>query len=373
MQPIRVLQVFTILNRGGAEANIMNYYRNIDTTKIQFDFLVHRQEEGLFEKEIEQLGGRVFRLPAVNPFNLKEYKKAVKVFFDSHPDYQIVHGQLSELGVFIYEEAEKRKIPIIIAHAHNSKMSWDIKAPFRIWWKSRMKKSINTYFTCGIDSAKWLFGEKLAEKAYSMNNAVSVSKFQFNSEIRQKLRTDLGSENTINIVNVARFNKQKNHIFLLDVFAEVVKLKQRSNYHLYLVGEGGLKEEIVNKIDELGIKDNVTLLGVRNDVEMLLQAMDIYFFPSLFEGLPVSLIEVQSSGIKCVISDGIPGEAILVEENIEVVSLQKSKEYWAEKIIENSIYERQDVSDIIRQKGYDIAENARLLEIKYTELLQNLS
>jgi glycosyltransferase involved in cell wall biosynthesis len=371
MQPIRVLQVFTILNRGGAEANIMNYYRNIDTTKIHFDFLVHRQEEGVFEKEIEQLGGKVFRLPAVNPLNLKDYKKAVKDFFDSHPDYQIVHGQLSELGVFIYEEAKKRKIPIIIAHAHNSKMSWDIKAPFRFWWKSRMKKSINTYFTCGIDSAKWLFGEKLAEKAYSMNNAVSVSKFQFKPEIRQKLRTDLGSENTINIVNVARFNKQKNHIFLLEVFAEV--LKQKSNYHLYLVGEGGLKEDIINKIDELGIKEKVTLLGVRNDVEILLQAMDIYFFPSLFEGLPVSLIEAQASGIKCIISDGIPEEAVLVNDNVEVISLQKPKEFWAERIIENSTYERKDVSDIIKQKGYDIAENAKSLEIKYTELLQNLS
>lgn len=371
MQPIRVLQVFTILNRGGAEANIMNYYRNLDREKTQFDFLVHRDEEGVFEREIISLGGKIFRLPAINPLNLKEYKNAVKRFFDDHPEYQIIHGQLSELGVFIYEEAKKRNVPIIISHAHNSKMDWDKKAPFRIWWKRRMRKSINTYFTCGVDSAKWLFGKNLAKKAYSMNNAVSVDKFQYDTEIRDQYRNDFKSGDIINFVNIARFNTQKNHLFLLDVFAEVLKLNSKS--HLYLIGDGDLKTEIIAKIASLGINDKVTLLGVRNDIAELLQAMDVYLFPSLFEGLPVSLIEAQSSGIRCVISDGIPDEAILVSENVKVIPLEKSASQWANEILEYSTYNRLDVSNIIKQKGYDIVENAKALENKYKELLQKFS
>lgn len=371
MEPLRILQIFTILNRGGAEMNIMNYYRNIDRDRIQFDFLVHRPEEGVFEKEIIELGGRIFRLPPINPLNLREYKNDVKKFFEDHPDYQIVHGQLSELGVFIYEEAKKRRIPVIIAHAHNSKMDWDIKAPFRIWWKNRMKRSVNTYFTCGADAAQWLVGHKLAGRAYTMTNAISVDKFKYNPLIRKKIRDDLQSGDSINIINVARFNKQKNHLFLLEVFAELLKLS--ANYHLYLVGDGDLKPDIRDKIKQLGISAQVTLLGIREDIEELLQAMDLFCFPSLYEGLGVAFIEAQASGIRCVISDGVPKEAILVEDNVKVIPLKKSAADWAAEIKEFSAYDRKDVSEVIKAKGYDIVENARSLERKYLELLQKNS
>ncbi len=367
MEPIRILQVFTILNRGGAEANVMNYYRNINRDKIQFDFLVHRQEKGAFEEEIRMLGGRVFRLPPINPFTLKSYKKQVKMFFDENPGYQIIHGQLSELGVFIYEEAKRRNIPVIIAHAHNSRMSLDAKALFRQWWKIRMRKSVNTFFTCGQDSAKWLFGEKNAKEAYTMNNAVDAVKFKFNPQIREKIRKQLMSFDKINIVNVARFDKQKNHIFLLEVFAEIISLN--SNYHLYLIGNGDLKEQITKKIEELKITNYVTLLGERSDINDVLQAMDIFLFPSLFEGLPVSFIEAQASGIRSVVSTGIPNEAIIIQENVKVLSFDDSKLEWAKQIIGFSNYLRVDVSDSIIINNYDIRNNAAKLEKKYTELL----
>lgn len=371
MQPIRVLQVFTVLNRGGAEANIMNYYRTIDRSKIQFDFLVHREEEGVFEKEIIQLGGRIFRLPPVDPRTLKTYKKAVKAFFDQHPEYQIIHGQLSELGVFIYEEAQRRNIPVIIAHAHNPTMSWDKKALFRLWWKYRMRSSVNTFFTCGVDSAKWLFGNKLAEKAYPMNNAIDTDKYSVDLAKRDKIRTQLGSGKVTNVVNVARFDKQKNHLFLLEVFTEVLKIN--SDYHLYLIGDGELKYQIQNKIKELEMSEKVTLLGVRNDVDDLLQAMDIFLFPSLYEGLGVAFIEAQASGIRCFVSEGIPEEAILVKENVRVVSLKKKPLEWAEQITKDSAYDRKDVSQMIKQKSYDIKQNATSLVEKYLELLQEFS
>lgn len=366
MSPIKILQIFTVLNKGGAETNLMNYYRNMDKNEFQMDFLVHR-ENGFFEQEILNSGSKIYRLPPILPWKLKEYKRAVKDFFDQHSDYDIIHGQCSELGVFIYEEAKRRNIPVIIAHAHNNRMDRDKKLVFRLLWKKRMRKSINAYFTCGQEAAENLFGKKLSEKSYQMNNAIEVEDFQFNQEIREKKRKELQAEETINLVNIGRFNSQKNQLFLLDVFAEIIK--KNTNYKLFLVGDGELKTQILEKIKKLKIERNVELLGIRNDIPELLQAMDVFLFPSLFEGLPVSLVEAQATGIQCVISDGVPAESILVKENVKVISLKENAEQWANKILEIKNFERKDVSEIIKEKGYDIKENAKKLEEKYRELL----
>ena len=370
MKPIKILQIFTVLNKGGAETNLMNYYRNMERNEFQMDFLVHR-ENGFFEQEILNSGSKIYRLPPILPWKLKEYKRAVKDFFDQHSDYDIIHGQCSELGVFIYEEAKRRNIPVIIAHAHNNRMDRDKKLVFRLLWKKRMRKSINAYFTCGKEAAENLFGKKLASKSYQMNNAIEVENFKFNSSIRDSKRKELGADEFYNIINIGRFNSQKNQLFLLDVLAEIIK--KNTNYKLFLVGDGELKTQILEKIKKLKIERNVELLGIRNDIPELLQAMDVFLFPSLFEGLPVSLVEAQATGIKCVISDGVPAEAVLIPENVTIISLKKSAEQWAQKILEIKDFQRKDVSEIIKEKGYDIEVNAKKLEEKYTQLLYKSS
>ena len=171
--PIKILQIFTVLNKGGAETNMMNYYRNMDRSQFQIDFLVHR-ETGFFEQELIKSGSKIFRLPAILPWKLKEYKKAVKNFFEEHNDYDIIHGQCSELGVFIYEEAKKRGIPVIIAHAHNAKMDRDKKLLFRLMWKKRMRKSINAYFTCGKEAAENLL--LLSHCSFGKNDVLNFSR-----------------------------------------------------------------------------------------------------------------------------------------------------------------------------------------------------
>lgn len=370
MKPIRILQIFTILNRGGAETNMMNYYRNMDRSKVQFDFLVHREEPGAYEKEIEALGGRIYRLPPVHPLRLKKYKKAVRNFFDGHPGYQIIHGQSSELGVFIYEEAQRRRIPVIIAHAHNAPRfkDYDAKFIFRELWKYRMQKSVNTFFTCGKDAARWLFGDLRASHAFLMTNAVDTGNFGFNTEVRVQVRKNLGDEGAKNLIHIGRFNRQKNHKFLLRIFAAVIE--KDPSFHLFLVGDGEMKEEIEEEIKRLNMQSAVSMMGIRSDVHELLQAMDIFLFPSLFEGLPVSLVEAQASGIHCVISDGIPEEAVLVPENVTVIPLRKTAGEWADEIVALDLSNRKDVSEIIRAQGYDIKDNAYKLENKYLELLQ---
>ena len=298
MQPIKILQIFTVLNKGGAETNLMNYYRNMDKNEFQMDFLVHR-ENGFFEQEILNSGSNIYRLPPILPWKLKEYKRAVKDFFEQHSDYDIIHGQCSELGVFIYEEAKRRNIPVIIAHAHNNRMDRDKKLVFRLLWKKRMRKSINTYFTCGKEAAENLFGKELAKKAFQMNNAIEVENFKFNVEVRNQKRAELNANETINIVNIGRFNTQKNQLFLLDIFAEIIK--QNNNYQLFLVGQGELENRLKEKVKKLNLEKNVRFLGLRNDVPELLQAMDYFLFPSLHEGFSVAFVEAQTTGIQCVI------------------------------------------------------------------------
>ena len=367
MKPLKVLQLFTILNRGGAETNLMNYYRNIDRTQVQFDFIVHREEKGAYEQEIKQMGGQIFRLPALHPLRIKQYKAAVRKFFEEHSDYQIIHGQCSELGIFIYEEAKRRKIPVIIAHAHNSKMDWDQKALFRILWKHQMRKYINAYFTCGHDSSKWLFGNSLAKRTYQMNNAVNSADFNYSPFLRRKIRLALNAESSLNFIHVGRFNVQKNHRFLIAIFFEILKINPESK--LFLVGEGELQGEVKSQIDDLNLTQQVLFLGSRDDVAELLQGMDIFLFPSLFEGLPVSLVEAQTSGILCCISDAVPTEAILVPGNVKIYSLKDSAKFWASEIIQESAsFKRGDVTQVIKDSGYDIHDNVSKLEEKYIEL-----
>lgn len=368
MKPIKILQIFTVLNKGGAETNLMNYYRNMDRNRFQIDFLVHR-EHGFFEEEILNSGSKIYRLPPILPWKLKEYKKVVSDFFDEHHDYDIIHGQCSELGVFIYEEAKQRNVPVIIAHAHNARMDRDKKLIFRLLWKKRMRKSINQYFTCGKEAAENLFGKKLALQSYQMNNAIDVENFRFNEKVRNHKRKELNADTNINLVNIGRFNTQKNQLFLLEVFAEILKLNP--NYQLFLVGLGDLETQLKQKVKELNLQDSVHFLGLRNDVPELLQAMDVFLFPSLHEGFSVAFVEAQTTGIKCVISDGVPAESILVKENVEVISLKENAEQWAEKIVKIDVSQRKDVSEIIKEKGYDIKENARKLEDKYIELVKS--
>ena len=246
-------------------------------------------------------------------------------------------------------------------------MDRDKKLVFRLLWKKRMRKSINTYFTCGKEAAENLFGKKLASKSYQMNNAIEVENFKFNSLIRDSKRKELGVDEFYNIINIGRFNSQKNQLFLLDIFAKILKINY--NYQLFLVGQGELENRLKEKVKKLNLEKNVRFLGLRKDVPELLQAMDYFLFPSLHEGFSVAFVEAQTTGIQCVISDGVPAESILVKENVKVISLKENAEQWANKILEIKNFERKDVSEIIKEKGYDIKENAKKLEEKYRELL----
>lgn len=363
MEPIRILQVVTIMNRGGLETMLMNYYRQIDRTKVQFDFMVHREEKGHYDDEILNLGGRIYNMPPIRPGNYQRYFSLLDDFFQSNI-YKIVHSHINENSSFVLRAAKKAGVKVRIAHSHLSDLGIDLKLPFRLYARFYMKQNPTTYFACSKKAGEWLFGRRVSNdnKVKVLNNAVNVKEFKFNPEVRNSLRKELGiGEDQLVIGHIGRFNKQKNHDYLIDIFQSVYK--KTPNSILLLVGDGDLRTAVEEKVKNLGLSKNIKFLGVRGDISNLMNAIDLFLFPSLFEGLPVVLIEAQAAGLNCIVSDSITKESD-VTGRVEFISLQASPDYWANKILSKT-HEHYDTSMHLRESGYDTNSMASWLENYY--------
>lgn len=362
-EPIRVLNLFTVMDRGGAETMVMNYYRHMDRTKVQFDFLVHRQQRGAYDDEIEAMGGRIYRLCPIYPQNFSRYKREIRAFFQAHPEYRIIHSHMSELGYFAFREARRQGIPVRICHAHNAPHGFDLKMIVRTYFKKRMMPDLTHLFMCGREAGIWLYGAKNKDRFIMLNNAIDASAYTYDPEKRQAVREQLKLSDAFTLGHVGRFNSQKNHPFLLEIFAAL--LKREPNAVLLLVGGGADQEKIQAKAQTMGLTDHIRFLGVRSDVANLMQAMDIFVFPSLFEGLPVTMVEAQAAGLPCVISNQIPPECILTEGLVEICALQSSPDTWADVIQTKRSFTRTDRRSEIAAHGFDIATEAVKLQEFY--------
>lgn len=360
--PTRVLQVVTYMGRGGLETMLMNYYRHIDHSKVQFDFLTHREFDGDYDKEIKELGGNVYHLSNLNPLSIG-YKTSLNDFFGNHPEYKIVHSHLDCMAGIPLKYAKLNNVPIRIAHAHNSNQTKDLKYPLKLFYKRNIKKNANYLFACGDEAGKWMFN---TDNFKVLNNAINAKDYTFNLNIRNDKRKEFGiSDDSILVGHVGRFFPQKNHDFLIDIFNQFHK--EQPNSYLMLVGEGELKVSIQDKVRTLGLEDFVIFTGLRSDVNDLLQAMDVFLFPSLYEGLPVSIIEAQAAGLPCLISDKVPIECKKTDL-VYQLSLEDSVNTWADKIYELSYITRRDTYEQIKESGFDIIENAKWLENFYIGL-----
>ena len=360
-EPIRILHIVTYMGRGGLETMIMNYYRNIDRSKVQFDFLTHREERWDYDDEIEKLGGKIYRLPRLNPFN-PNYIKALDGFFKEHKEYKIVHCHQDCLSGIPLKYAKKNGVPLTIAHSHNANQDKNIKYLVKLAAKKNIGKYSDHLFGCGKEAGEWMFNTSDFE---ILNNAIDTKKYIYNEEKSLEMKEKLGVTDKFVGGHVGRFRPQKNHSFIIDIFKEVCE--KEPNSILLLVGDGPLEEEIKKKVHDLGLEDKVKFLGSRDDVNDLMQAMDVFILPSLYEGFGIVLIEAQASGLKCVISESIPTDAI-ISEKVKQLSLGDDISTWAKEILSSKSERKEGIEDIEKSK-YDIKSNAKWLENFYIERL----
>lgn len=355
---VRVLHIVTNMDRGGLETMLMNYYRHMDREKIQFDFLEHRRDRAAYDDEIESLGGRIFRLPRLNPLS-SDYFHALNAFFAAHPEYRIVHSHLDCMSAYPLCAAKNAKVPVRIAHAHSTSQDRNWKLVFKLISKKLISLYTTDLFACSADAGEWMFGTK---DVHILPNAIDIERYAFNLLIRNQTKKALGLDDAFVIGHVGRFSAVKNHSFLTDVFAQIKR--QEPNSKLLLVGAGSEMQAVQQKVKALGLGADVIFTGVRNDVANLMQAMDVFVFPSLYEGLGIVLIEAQAAGLPCVVSDTIPREAYLTDL-ITAEKLSSSVEKWAEKILKKRDFPRTDRRDEIAAHGFDITTEAVKLQEFY--------
>ncbi|WHX41416.1 glycosyltransferase family 1 protein [Mesobacillus sp. AQ2] len=363
--PLRVLHVVVNMNRGGAETLLMNLYRNIDRSKIQFDFLTCK--EGVFDEEILKLGGKVYRIPYITEVGHSKYLKALTEFFIEYPQYQIVHSHMDKMSGFVLRAAKKAGVSVRIAHSHSTRSEGGAAARIYKWYAGTMiPKYATDFVSCSKEAAEWLFGKK-ANGTIFLKNGIDLDKFKFSPKVRELIRSELKMEKDQFLVgHVGRFSMPKNHSYLLELFKEF--LSYRREAILLLVGDGPLLPEIKRKAEEMELSKNIKFLGSRSDVEQLLQAFDVFLFPSIFEGVPVSLIEAQASGLPCLISDSITKEIDMGLGLVHSISLT-NKKLWIERmqdVINQHSTRNSNVNSLISDNGYDIKNASGYLQKFYS-------
>lgn len=363
-EPIRVAQIIGKWLGGGVESVVMNYYRHIDRTKIQFDFICDEDSTNIPYGEIEKMGGKVILIPPYQ--KVFKYHKKLKEVLKSG-GYKIVHSHINTLSVFSLFAAKCAGVPVRIAHSHSTTNKKEKKRNLLKQVLRPFSKVFATdYMCCSELAGRWLFGNKEYDNGnvYLLNNAIDLDKFKYDEKLRKEKRKELNiKEDTLVIGHVGRFVEQKNHRFLIDIFNEVHK--QKENSILLLAGQGPLMEEMKEKVKILGLEKNVMFLGQRSDINELYQAMDLLLFPSLYEGLGMVVVEAQISGLPCVVSTEIPKIA-KVTEKIVFINLENNIKTWTEIIfnhLKNTNRKNTNFTDVL--KKYDIKLEACNLEKKY--------
>lgn len=366
MPVIRVLHMIGCLEVGGSQSMVMNIYRNIDRNKIQFDFIVDKVLESPFTQEIHSLGGRIYKLPKFNGTNILELRKSWNNFFNKHAEYRILHSHVRSYASLYIPIAKKHGLTTII-HSHSTSNGSGITSVAKKILQYPLRFQADYFFACSQESGEWLFGNRITkqDKFKIIPNAIDVRKYAYNEENRSKIRKEFQIENRFVVGHIGRFIEAKNHDFLIDIFYELHKEKAESV--LLLVGDGELKDQIKEKVKMLGLEDCVIFTGVRNDVAELLSAMDVFVFPSIYEGLGIVAIEAQTSGLPVIASDVIPKETNITDL-IEYISLDAPLKYWVERVLKHITgIHRTDRKREIKKNGFDIVQNAYSLQQFYIE------
>lgn len=343
-EAVRVLHVLGNTNLGGAESRIMDLYRHTDRNRVQFDFLVHSGEEGFYEKEIRELGGRIFRVPRFRIYNYFSYRKALKEFFQEHHEFALIQGHMTSTAAIYLPIAKKAGVKKTAAHARSAGVDKGLKGTMTRFLRRNLADKADYLFTCSELAGISVYGEKAVRegKTIFIPNAIDCAGFTFDPEKRKKMREELGLTDAIIIGHVGRFHYAKNHEYLIRVFAKLCQMGTGAccstaetgadqKYHLILLGEGPLMEDTRKLAEELGVADRVHFLGNHKNIADYYQAMDYFVYPSRYEGMPGTIVEAQASGLPCLMSDTICRE-VIVTELVETMSIEKEPKVWAEEL-----------------------------------------
>lgn len=372
-QPVRILHILGNTQLGGAESRIMDLYRHMDRSVVQFDFVVHSKEEGYFNEEIRKLGGRIFRVPRFRVLNYFSYCRAWKKLLQEHRDadgrseFHMIQGHMTSTAAIYLPIARKCGIETTIAHARSAGVDKGLKGILTRFLRRNLSKKADYLFTCSELAGISVFGKKAVKQGRTrfLPNAIDCQKFAPDPLVREKIRRELGIENCYVIGHVGRFHYAKNHEYLLRVFAELVKRKTR-DYVLLLLGEGSGMEDIRILSRELGIEDKVYFLGNKSNVNDYYQAMDYFVYPSRFEGMPGTIVEAQTAGLRCLMSDTICKE-VIATDLVTTRSIHENPGLWADEIEQHLQYQRSSRVDEMKELGFDVHGQAVLMTDFYTK------
>ena len=363
---IRILHVFGGLDMGGAETMIMNIYRNIDREKIQFDFVTHSGRNQAYVSEIEQLGGKIYFFPKIRIYNLPLLINEWKAFFEKHKEYKILHSHVRSYASIYIPIAKKYGLKTII-HSHSTSNGKGMKSFVKAILQYPLRYEADYFMGCSKEAGEWLFGKRIvkSDRYFTIKNAIDTRRYSFDRVQRSILRNQFGIDESVKVfMHVGRLHEAKNHIFLLHVFAMLIK--EIPNSMLLLVGDGELLSEIEKQIEQLNLKSYVKMLGARTDIPDILNAADVFLFPSKWEGLPVTVVEAQASGLPCLVSDKITKE-VGISELVKFLPIDKGTQVWIDAIKETDLT-RKNVIDKIIQAGFDIKKSVEWLTKFYEEI-----
>lgn len=368
---IKIMHIVSNMDAGGIETLLMNIFKSIDKKNFKFYFLYTREGDSFYDDIILKLGGEIIRIPHINKCGLKKFKRNMcQVFKEIKPD--IVHSHMNTWSGLFLKIARQANITIRIAHSHSiknefAKFSDILKNIYKYYNKIFINKYATLRLACSVDAGRWLFNKK---SFIVLNNGIEVNKFLYNDDYRKKHRYALNIDSN-NIVYgcVARFNDQKNHNLIIDIFNEIQKNNKSSI--LILVGEGPLKKNIESKVERLDISDSVKYLGVRSDVNELYSSFDYFILPSKNEGFGIVCLESQASGLPTIISEKFPKEIDVIPSLVFRYSLKNDVKYWVSHIKEIGLnLDRKKVNNDILD--FDIIKSTNKLEKIYYSLMEGL-
>ena len=353
-EPVRVLHILQRMEAGGTQALLMNIYRKIDRTKLQFDFLVEYSQKQFYDDEITSMGGHVYYTSIREDYNVLKFRRQLKKFFKEHKEYKVVHVHAYTIGFLCLDIIKKAGVEVRIAHSHNNETVHDAKWLIKLCMQKLYTINATDLFACSQEAGEYLFKNK---KFKVLKNAIDSSRFIADDKKRKNVRQELGLDNKLVVGHVGRLHPQKNHEFLLKVFSEIKK--KRQDAVLILVGSGPLEHDIKEKVKALGLEKSVIFLGNRKDMDYIYQGMDVCIFPSLFEGLGIVAIEAQAAGLPVVCSDGFPKEAC-VTPLFKKMNLSDAPSEWAKVALDmvNNEYCHKNMKDYIVKSGFDMDETA---------------